>query len=174
MEKQNDDQYFLLNILGGALPHGFRSAELASIASSHTMSWKIRANQILLLVYDAFEKNLCNGVFQTKGQIDAWFRNRCNSYDELNGYTVTQAGITYFPFPTRVSLPSDEDCEKDKELLEDDVNQSSCVVCLDRLPMCVVMPCMHKCICCTCARALPKHDCPVCRKPFIQIARVYE
>lgn len=53
---------------------------------------------------------------------------------------------------------------------------STCIICIERSPVCAVLPCMHQCICCSCARDLGKQNittCPVCRAPMDAIKRVF-
>lgn len=101
------------------------------------------------------------------------------------GYAPSLAPASFPPLPLIPSqdassppsplLPSQEDCAHDVMLPDDALEETkSCIVCLDRMPICVVLPCFHKCICCTCARSLTKHECPTCRVAIIQISRVFE
>jgi hypothetical protein len=61
--------------------------------------------------------------------------------------------------------------EHDKTPPEDDEDAPRCVVCLERAPSCAVVPCMHRCVCCVCARLLAGDgtkvrgtvSCPVCK-----------
>jgi len=61
--------------------------------------------------------------------------------------------------------------EHDKTPPEDDEDAARCVVCLERAPSCAVVPCMHRCVCCVCARLLAGDgtkvrgtvSCPVCK-----------
>lgn len=79
------------------------------------------------------------------------------------------------PPPPTPRLPSLDDCAHDIALPEDAMEETpSCLVCLDNQPICIVIPCFHKCICCACANALLKYECPKCRIAFSQIARVFE
>ena len=41
-----------------------------------------------------------------------------------------------------------------------------CAVCMDETPNCVLVPCRHTCLCCTCAVTIRTSDnpsCPICR-----------
>ncbi len=51
-----------------------------------------------------------------------------------------------------------------------------CCLCLENAPVCVILPCMHQCVCCECARLLGKNGnagrgtvtCPKCRAAKIK------
>jgi hypothetical protein len=58
----------------------------------------------------------------------------------------------------------------------------ACVVCTANAPSCVILPCMHKSLCCACGRALTAEGtkqrgqlkCPMCQGEVHKIARVFE
>lgn len=75
--------------------------------------------------------------------------------------------------------------ESDKDVpLPEDVAEGvpSCVVCTANTPCCVVMPCMHKSLCCACSRVLTGEGtkargevkCPLCQGEVHKIAKVFE
>lgn len=57
-----------------------------------------------------------------------------------------------------------------------------CSICLSNQPVCVVLPCLHKCICCACARQITGEGtkergqvaCPICKGTVEKIGRVFE
>lgn len=69
--------------------------------------------------------------------------------------------------------------EKDEEAKD---GAPSCVICTSNVPACVIMPCMHKSLCCECARSLASQGtkkrgqvkCPVCRAEVEKIKKVFE
>jgi hypothetical protein len=57
-----------------------------------------------------------------------------------------------------------------------DVEETQCVVCMDAAKDLAVRPCMHVCVCETCAQLLMLERtprCPVCREPIQHIERVF-
>lgn len=81
------------------------------------------------------------------------------------------------PQAKRVEVPSEEEARQhDTPSKEDGLE---CRVCLDSTPICVILPCMHQCICCSCARLLAvdkergQVECPVCKTHVKKIKRVY-
>jgi hypothetical protein len=61
-------------------------------------------------------------------------------------------------------------------------DSASCVICLDHQPICIILPCMHKSLCCSCARSITANGtkergqvkCPMCKADVKEIKRVYE
>lgn len=83
--------------------------------------------------------------------------------------------------PRFVECPLESD--KDSPLPEDSVEGiPSCVICTANAPCCVIMPCMHKSLCCACSRVLcvegtkqrGEVKCPMCQAEVHKIAKVYE
>lgn len=77
------------------------------------------------------------------------------------------------PAPAVRGLPVPPLSEQDKVAPE---GASTCIICIEMSPVCAVLPCMHQCICCSCARDLAKQNitaCPVCRAPMDAIKRVF-
>lgn len=83
--------------------------------------------------------------------------------------------------PLFVECPLESD--KDSPLPEDSVEGiPSCVICTTNTPCCVIMPCMHKSLCCACSRVLASEGtkqrgevkCPMCQAEVHKIAKVYE
>lgn len=76
-----------------------------------------------------------------------------------------------------VECPLESD--KDEEAAE---NAPSCVLCMTNVPACIILPCLHKSVCCACARVLAGEGlkkrgevtCPICRKDVEKIAKVFE
>lgn len=75
--------------------------------------------------------------------------------------------------------------ESDKDVvIADDAPEGTptCVVCLSNAPICVLLPCMHKCMCCTCGRQLTgdglkrrgEVECPLCKKKVERVAKVFD
>ena len=50
--------------------------------------------------------------------------------------------------------------------------ETQCVVCMDAPKDCIVLPCMHMCVCEACAQLL-RDRCPVCRGPIERIAQLF-
>jgi hypothetical protein len=58
----------------------------------------------------------------------------------------------------------------------------ACVVCTAKAPCCVMLPCMHKSLCCECGRKLAAEGtkqrgevkCPLCQGVVERIAKVFE
>ena len=50
-----------------------------------------------------------------------------------------------------------------------------CVICSVNCINTVLIPCMHSCLCCTCAKEFTAHskDCPICRISILEINRIY-
>lgn len=57
--------------------------------------------------------------------------------------------VDYVECPTEAQTK-----ECDEVVPEEDEDTVRCVVCIDRAPSCAVLPCMHRCLCCVCARFL--------------------
>ena len=55
------------------------------------------------------------------------------------------------------------------------VNDSSCLICLDRATDSVLYQCGHMCVCYTCGLTLKQRGahCPMCRAPIKDIIRAY-
>ena len=70
----------------------------------------------------------------------------------------------------------------DKDTIALENAPSSCVICTANVPICVIMPCMHKVICCDCGRKLTADgtkergevECPICKAEVHRIAKVFE
>lgn len=79
----------------------------------------------------------------------------------------------------RVKCPKESESQ---DVPAPDDAPSSCVVCLENQPNCAVLPCMHKCLCCRCARALTDNGtkergqvkCPLCNRDAKKLKRIYE
>ena len=76
-----------------------------------------------------------------------------------------------------IRVPSKSEFEHDIVAKE---GYKACVICLDRQPVCVIQPCMHKILCIQCGYMLGKGKerktvpCPTCRKGIEKISRIYE
>ena len=53
-----------------------------------------------------------------------------------------------------VEGPLPTDVHQDKNVPDGMVDQKTCIICLERVPCCVALPCMHLSYCITCARSL--------------------
>lgn len=56
--------------------------------------------------------------------------------------------------------------------------ERSCVVCIQNVPVCVIAPCRHLCLCIGCAMEMyadsgPKGVCPTCRQGVESVFRIY-
>jgi len=79
-----------------------------------------------------------------------------------------------------------KDLLKEKEALENAIKnaplehkaaqQSSgeCMICMDRVPTTVFVPCGHFIACGECADMLPNNKCPMCREEFIMKTKVFK
>jgi hypothetical protein len=80
---------------------------------------------------------------------------------------------------TECPLVTDEDVPVPDDAPDDAL---SCVICTVNNPICVIIPCMHKNVCCACARILcadgtkerGQVKCPMCQAEVHKIAKVYE
>ncbi len=54
------------------------------------------------------------------------------------------------------------------DLLSNNTNESTCVICLTDIRNVLLLPCRHLCICSSCAENLKfqSANCPICRIPF--------
>lgn len=76
-------------------------------------------------------------------------------------------------------LPTDKDTVL---ATEEEEGAPSCVICTVNIPICVILPCMHKIICCDCGRKLTADGmkkrgdvkCPICQAEVHKIAKVFE
>lgn len=83
------------------------------------------------------------------------------------------------PLFTECPLSTDEDVIVPDDAPED---TPTCVVCTTNKPICVIIPCMHKNICCSCARILcadgtkerGQVKCPMCQAEVHKIGKVFE
>lgn len=103
-----------------------------------------------------------------------------------NGRVVNTFGIKSSPKKTKVEEPLFTECplstDQDEAVPDDDDDSPACVVCTTNKPVCVVMPCMHKSVCCACARVLCSDGtkergqvkCPICQAEVHKIAKIYE
>lgn len=82
--------------------------------------------------------------------------------------------------PVFIECPTEAEMkEHDKEAEE---GASACAICISNVPVCAVVPCMHKCLCCACARTLAGEGtkaqgevaCPLCKEKVEKIKKVYE
>merc|ERR1719499_2653056 len=60
--------------------------------------------------------------------------------------------------------------QKATEQLED---KNDCVICQDEPKSHIILPCMHLCVCGTCAQEYKLKDCPLCMKRFTSIKKVF-
>ncbi|KAL3092002.1 hypothetical protein niasHS_005952 [Heterodera schachtii] len=89
--------------------------------------------------------------------------------------TVPIPTTTPMPPTTTTPTPTTTPAPPPKTVLE-------CVICLDKEPKFIFVPCGHKCICADCKKELmtianrepPKKKCPVCRRYFNDIIEVYD
>src|SRR5690242_7318034 len=47
-----------------------------------------------------------------------------------------------------------------------------CVVCMEKLSNCIILPCAHLCLCSSCAPKI-KQSCPLCRAPIQSVTYVH-
>jgi hypothetical protein len=91
------------------------------------------------------------------------------------GYAVPKKPRKYVECP----LPTDQDTALPAEA---DDEAPSCAICTVNIPICVILPCMHKTICCDCGRKLTDDGfkkrgevkCPICQAEVHKIAKVFE
>lgn len=61
-------------------------------------------------------------------------------------------------------------------------NTPACVICTTNVPCCIILPCMHKSLCCECGRKLTADGtkqsgevkCPICQTVVHKIGKVFE
>lgn len=85
--------------------------------------------------------------------------------------------------PVFIEVPTEQEAtEQDKPLPEpNEDGRPECRICMSNHPICVIMPCMHQCICCACARILAADgtkevgqvECPMCKTGVEKIKRVF-
>ena len=79
-----------------------------------------------------------------------------------------------------VELPTEKDIENDIELAENYDGYGACIVCSNNRPVCIIMPCMHLCLCSACGKKICNKEsnkqnnrtCPICRGSIEAIRRV--
>jgi len=69
--------------------------------------------------------------------------------------------------------PGEADNKELQNKIKEMENEKLCVVCLTNHKSHIITPCMHFCLCQTCADSGRIHKCPMCRKRVRQISRVY-
>jgi hypothetical protein len=120
--------------------------------------------------------NSVNGELTQQNTDVMTFYNYGGSRIDHQGVISDQKKRSRSPSPGYIEVPIET--EKDEEAPEDG---ASCVICITSLPLCAVIPCGHKCICCKCARDIAKDgtaqvgsvNCPVCRENVEKIIRIY-
>ncbi len=62
----------------------------------------------------------------------------------------------------------------DLDLLLNNTNESTCVICLTDIRNVVLLPCRHLCLCGSCAENLKfqSANCPICRVPFRALLQI--
>ena len=124
--------------------------------------------------------NRCNGDYNTvvgnhnhcNGDFNEMSGQHCTNTGDgnnVNGGTVTtiHSGTSTFNFtanqtkkkqpapslskPSFVEGPTPPEAEHDTEALDD---ATACVICLDNVPNCIAIPCMHMVYCVACARII--------------------
>jgi hypothetical protein len=70
------------------------------------------------------------------------------------------------PPPAPLPVPQGEDEHTD------DPNKQ-CVVCLDNAKCCAFTPCHHLCVCISCSTKLNDRKCPMCRRTFTKVDRIF-
>ena len=71
---------------------------------------------------------------------------------------------------SRIPCPAYEDAQNDIDANDD---KTTCVICMEKYPICIILPCAHKCVCCGCVEK--EHVfCPLCKTEATQIIKVYE
>lgn len=80
-----------------------------------------------------------------------------------------------------VDCPSPTD--KDTEVPDDaEPGTPTCVICTVNVPCCIIVPCMHKSVCCECSCKLAENGmkrqgevkCPLCKVEVEKFAKVFE
>lgn len=186
-------QTFLLHVLG---KYVMDEEDLNRIIVKQ-ITWYQRANMLKYLAdksrhwwftkqiydYEIFHNNWKQERLTLCGQMTRYPSYNLNAISKVINNQKTD--ISYAQIPVlhedtkkKERVPSLDDCLEDVHLPEDvPENVKSCAVCLSAVPNCIVFPCMHKCICCTCARELDKKEklmCPICGVEAKKIRRVFE
>ena len=146
------------------------------------------------------DKNRCTGNHNHMTGVD---NNAVGSYNKING--EDQGGMTILSGqsivvdgsgiwidgvrhdkkqkskePKFIQVPTEDEAKKhDREAPED--APTACSVCLTNELCCAVLPCMHRCLCCKCARELAADGtkqrgqvaCPLCKTDVKKIKLVY-
>lgn len=58
-------------------------------------------------------------------------------------------------------------------VVEPKIEVQDCIVCMDRPSSRLLVPCMHFCVCSSCASMLQKPTCPKCRTKIKEIRKVF-
>mmetsp|Transcript_20428 Transcript_20428/g.37974 ORF Transcript_20428/g.37974 Transcript_20428/m.37974 type:complete len:1566 (+) Transcript_20428:272-4969(+) len=79
----------------------------------------------------------------------------------------------FLPLSVTLDIKGGSEGNQSEELtnIGSDVTDT-CVVCMDNVRDCLLLPCGHLYICMTCAKSLDKKECPMCRKQVTKMMRV--
>ena len=69
-------------------------------------------------------------------------------------------------------LPSQEPARLDGADEETEDESRACVVCLDNVKCCAIMPCAHMCVCIACGKKVTQ-SCPICRGAVKSVKRIF-
>lgn len=105
---------------------------------------------------------------RSKQLIDYW--------KKLKGKKREREEVQYIEVPTE-----EEAREHDAPLDDNPENAPECRICMDRKPLCAILPCMHQCLCCACARTIAADgtkeqgsvECPICKAKIEKIKRIF-
>jgi hypothetical protein len=79
---------------------------------------------------------------------------------------IQQAPDQPQPQVPEIKLPEGKDEPTDDEA-------KACVICLENLKCCLLLPCRHVCVCIACSNNLKDRPCPLCRTLIITITHVF-
>lgn len=123
------------------------------------------------------DNNILKGVYnRSVGDNNTTKKKGCKIVQISLGDAVTRMKrereeVLYIEVPTEA-----EALEHDKP-----GNALECRVCMDNEPLCVILPCMHLCVCCACARKLAADgtkeqgsvECPICKTKIEKMKCVF-
>ncbi|NXE43177.1 LRSM1 ligase, partial [Ptilorrhoa leucosticta] len=84
---------------------------------------------------------------------------------------LRRAEDTEVPAAPEPSAPPEEPAGPAAPPLQWDEKKSECVVCMEREPQMIFLPCGHVCCCQSCCERL--HSCPLCRQDIAQRIRIF-
>lgn len=130
---------------------------------------RIKGQRFMVRGHNNSIKGLYGVVDGNNNDIVGDFMDVFGSGNKINGLCCTLNEEPYYP----KKHPGIEEIEFDKEPPN---NGPTCVICYVNTPCCVILPCMHLCVCISCSVELAKDnkwECPICKEEIDAIRRVF-